>query len=226
MVIFKMPHERGTETDMRILRDASEEEMVLTFLREELDSRRFREEILKTLTDAGAPEELILEGDITSERQNILRNRVLGLFRGYPNRDIFENYPRDIVWKYAIFEAVDLDRLRYVDYSYWNELSKGTSSPVRAAESIRKGEEIYGLSNQYFLDGKEMLEQGGTFPPLIVLTCGNEKYLILEGHCRATAYALVPKAFEGTEAYVGFCSAEALLRKAPKLIVRADEEEK
>lgn len=63
---------------MRILRDASEEEMVLAFLREELDSRRFRGPILQALKDAGASEELILEGDITSEGQHILRGRVPG----------------------------------------------------------------------------------------------------------------------------------------------------
>ena len=203
---------------MRILRDSSEEEMVLAFLREELDSKRFRESILKTLKDIGASEELILEGDIANEGQNVLRNQVLGLFRGYPDREIFEHYPSSVVWKYAVFEATDLDKLRYVDYSYWNELSKGTSSPVQAAETICKGEEIYNISNQYFLEGKEMLEKGMTFPPLIVLTCEDEMYLILEGHCRATAYALLPEAFEGTETYVGFCSAEALHRKAPKLI--------
>ena len=108
---------------------------------------------------------------------------------------------------------------------YWNELSKGTSNPVRAADTIRKGKEIYGISNKYFLEGKKMFEQGISFPPLIVLTCGNEMYLILEGHFRAATYALLPETFEGTEAYVGFCSAEELFRKAPKLIVGADEKE-
>ena len=210
---------------MHILRDASEEEMVLAFLREELDSRRFREQILKVLKDAKVSEKLILEGDIANEGQNVLRKQVLGIFRGYPDREIFEHYPSGVAWKYGVFEAADLNRLRYVDYSYWNELSKGTSSPVQAAETICRGEEIYNISNQYFLEGKEMLEQGMTFPPLIVLTCGNEMYLILEGHCRATAYALLPKAFEGTEAYIGFCSAEALFRKSPKLIARNDKDE-
>lgn len=127
-------------------------------------------------------------------------------------------YPPNVAWKYAAFDADDLNRLRYVDYSYWNELSQGTSSPVRAAETIREGKEIYGLSNQYFWEGKEWLAQGKPFPPLIALTCGNGKYLILEGHCRATAYALMPEAFAGAEAYVGFCSAESLRQKAPKLI--------
>lgn len=203
---------------MRILRDASEEEMVLTFLKEELDSRRFCEPILKALSDIEVSEELIREGDIKSERQNVLRSQVLGSFRGYPDRKIFENYPRDIIWKYAAFEATDLSKIRYVDYDYWNDLSKGTSCPVQAAETISKGEEIYGVSNQYYLEGKALLEQGKSFPPLIVLTCGNDVYLLIEGHCRATAYALLPEAFDGTEAYVGFCSAEALFQKAPKLI--------
>lgn len=211
---------------MRILRDASEEEMVLAFLKEELDSGRFREPILKALKDVGVSEELIRKGNLADERENVLRGRVLGFFRGYPDREIFEHYPPGVVWKYAVFETADLDKLRYVDYSYWNELSKGTSSPVRAAETVRKGEEIYGISNQYFLEGKKMLEQGITFPPLIVLTCGSERYLILEGHCRATAYALQPETFEGAEAYVGFCSAEALFRKAPKLSARADGKER
>lgn len=210
---------------MQILRDASEEEMVLAFLREELDSRRFREPILKALEGIGASEALIRAGDLTDEGQNILRSQVLGYFRGYPDRDIFENYPANVAWKYAVFDSDDLNKLRYVDYSYWNELSQGTSSPIQAAETIRKGTEVYGLSNQYFLEGKETLEQGQVFPPLIVLTCGNDKYLILEGHCRATAYALVPEAFQGTETYVGFCSAEAMLQKAPKLIVQADNKE-
>lgn len=210
---------------MRILRDASEEEMVLAFLQEELDSRRFHEPILKALKDVGASEELIWEGDLTSKKQNALRSQVLGFFRGYPDREIFENYPRDIIWKYAAFEAADLSKLRYVDYDYWNDLSKGTSSPIQAAKTISNGEEIYGVSNQYYLEGKALLEQGKSFPPLIVLTCGDNAYLLLEGHCRATVYAMLPEAFEGTEAYVGFCSAEALFLKAPKLVAWADVRE-
>lgn len=69
---------------MRILRDASEAEMVLAFLREELDSKRFRNPILNALKNVGASENLILAGDIASERQNALRSQVLGIFRGYP----------------------------------------------------------------------------------------------------------------------------------------------
>ena len=202
---------------MRFLREASEAEMVLAFLREELDSRRYRGSILNVLKEVGASKMLILNGDIADEGQNLLRTQVLRLFRGYPDREIFARYPLNVVWKYAAFEAADLGRLYYVDDSYWNELSKGSSSPVRAAETVRKGEEIYGVSNQYFLEGMKLLEQGGRFPPLILLTCGDGKYLLLEGHCRATAYALVPEAFEGTEAYVGFCSPEAMSRKAPGL---------
>lgn len=206
---------------MRVLRDASEAEMILSFLRQELDSRRFREQLLTALENAGASEALIRSGDLTSGEQNLLRARVLGLFRGYPDREIFERYPPDVAWKLAAMDADDLARLRYVDYSYWNELSAGTSCPLRTAETIRRGEEIFGLSNQYFLEGKALLEQGGSFPPLILLTCGSGLYLILEGHCRATAYALLPEAFAGTEAYVGFCSAEALRRKAPGLTASA-----
>lgn len=107
--------------------------MVPVFLKD----KRFREPILRALKDIEVSVELILEGNIADERQNVLRKRALGLFRGYPDREIFEHYPPNAVWKYAVFEAADLDQLRYVDYSYWNELSKGTSAPVWVAETKR-----------------------------------------------------------------------------------------
>lgn len=51
----------------------------------------------------------------------------------------------------------------------------------------------------------------------------SEEKMILAGHCRATAYALLSDAFEGAEACIEFCSAEALLRKAPKPLARIEE---
>ena len=205
---------------MRLLRNATEDEMVLAFLRQESESPRFRENVLDALKNAGAGEALIREGDPDDGEQNKLRRRVLGFFRGYPDREIFANYPTDAVWKYGSFEAEDLERLRYVDYDYWNGLSGGTSSPIRAAEAVRQGKEVFGVSNAYFLKGRDELARGKRFPPLIVMTCGNGLYLLLEGHCRATAYALLPEAFAGTEAYVGFCSEEAMRRKEPGMFSR------
>ncbi len=193
---------------MVILRDSSEDEMILAFLKSETDSKRFGARLAEVREKRGISENIIRSGDISSAEENSLRAGLLGEFRGYPDREIFENYPEDVSWKYVRFDADDLGRLRYVDYSYWNELSEGTSKPSVAAETIRKGIEIYGQPNRNFLDGAGFLDGGGSFPPLIVLICGDEKYIIIEGHCRATSYALRPDKFSGTHGYAGFCSSD------------------
>lgn len=186
---------------MIIMRNATEAEMVLAFLKEEINSCRFRDDVLKALKECDASEKLIVHGDVANGMENDLREKVLGIYRGYPNREIFENYPARIEWKFVRFEAEDLDRLRYISYSYWDELSKGTSKPREAAKTVNDGVEIFGLSNQYFLDGREALRQGKHFPPIIVLTDGKGLYILIEGHCRATCYAMVPECFAGSEGY-------------------------
>ena len=54
------------------------------------------------------------------------------------------------------------------------------------------------------------LEQGGSFPPIILLTSDNENYTILEGHSRMTVYGLVPNFFDGSKCYIGICEDSAL----------------
>ena len=202
---------------MKIIRGASENEMILEFLKGEIDSKRFRSDLIGNMEKLGIDEKIIRSGSTDSDEENSLRKKLLGAFRGYPDREIFENYPRDISWKYVRFSEEDLDKLYFVDYSYWNEISKGTSKPSAAAETVRSGIEIFGQSNQYFVDGAEFLEKN-SFPPMILLTCGNEKHLILEGHCRAVSYALRPGKFDNTFGYVGFCTADEMKRKEPKMI--------
>lgn len=200
---------------MEVLRNASEAEMVAEFLQGEIGSHRFREDILRALAECGASEELITQSDCSDESANALRARVLGVFRGYPDREIFENYPADVDWKLVRFAEEDLGRLRYISYSYWDELSKGTSRPDEAAKTVNEGVEIFGVSNRYFLEGRGLLLEGKHFPPIIVLTDGNGPCVLIEGHCRATCYALVPGSFAGTEGYVGFCTTEELHRYNP-----------
>ena len=203
---------------MTILHNASEAEMVLTFLQEEMESCRFREEMFSALKECNVTEELIVHGDVMNATENALREKVLGKYRGYPDREIFKNYPSKIEWKRVRFEAEDLDRLRYISYSYWDELSKGTSKPSDAAKTVNDGVEIFGVSNQYFLDGRDALAQGKHFPPIIVLTDGNGPLVLIEGHCRATCYALVPECFVDSEAYAGFCTTEEILKFNPCMV--------
>jgi hypothetical protein len=123
---------------------------------------------------------------------------------------LFENYPDIIRWTFDECENDDINQIRYINYSYWNELSKNTRSPLIAADTIREGKEIYGVSNMPSINGVEYLEKGGTFSPIILLTSDNENFVILEGHSRMTVYGLVPKFFGGSKCYIGICDERSL----------------
>ena len=65
------------------------------------------------------------------------------------------------------------------------------------------------MSNKPYLDGVEFLEEN-EFPPVILITCNDKKYLIIEGHSRMTVYGMNPSKLEGTYAYIGYCSPEEM----------------
>ena len=196
---------------MEYVRAASENEIILVFLQGEYKSYRFSENLRKIMTELSAPDSLILQADLNNEEENTLRRKILARHRGYPDKDLFENFPDITAWQYVCFSAEDIDRTNYIDYSYWNALSQYTSKPVKAAETIRKGIEIYGVSNTPTWAGLEYLKEH-TFLPVILLTANGREYLILEGHSRMTVYGMVPAQFAGTYGYIGNCTPDQMHR--------------
>lgn len=197
---------------MKILRESTENEMILEFLKAESTSERFSEKLEKAMVDLGFDEEIITKADLQSELQNAQRKKLLGVFRGYgEGRELFERFPtRFIEWNLCSFSASDLEKIRYIDYSYWNELSAGTGKPLAAAETVRKGIRIFDVSNDRFLRAAEYIKAGGTFPKLFFVTSDYESFVIVEGHLRMTAYALLPKYFDKVEVIVGKCDRDEL----------------
>jgi hypothetical protein len=160
----------------------------------------------------GFEEELITKADLQSELQNVQRKKLLGVFRGYgEGRELFEHFPTQFTeWNLCSFSTSDLEKIRYIDYSYWNELSVGTGKPLAAAETVRKGIRIFDVSNDRFLRAAEYITDGGTFPKLFFVTSDYESFVIVEGHLRMTAYALVPKYLDQVEVIVGKCDRDEL----------------
>ena len=79
-----------------------------------------------------------------------------------------------------------------------------------AAQTIQSGIEIYNQSNAGFLKAAEFIKIGGTFLRPILLTSDLEHFVIVEGHFRITAFALVPEYFYNIECFVGKCSSDDL----------------
>ena len=191
---------------MKILRNSSEAEMILAFLSTELVSDRFSAQLKMAMKTLSIDEQLLLSANLENEDENALRKDLLGEFRGYGrNKELFENFPSQIEWSMCSFSEEDLAKIRYIDYSYWNELSAGTRSPLTAAKQVRNGITIYGQSTDGFLQAAKYIENGGRFQNMIFLTADFNSFVIVEGHLRMTAYALMPNYFDNIHCIVGKC---------------------
>ena len=202
---------------MKLIRKTNEAEMILEFLKGELNLKRFNEDLNNAINELGLDSSIILNGNIEDEQENNDRLKIMKKFRGYPDEELFERFPNIEEWKFLELNESDIDNIYYIDYDYWNELSNGTSKPVEAAKVIKSGKEIYEVSNQPFLDGVEY-NKTNKFPPVILITCNNEKYLIIEGHSRMTVYGFNSNKLNGTYAYVGYTTEEEMKKYDPRML--------
>ena len=202
---------------MKLIRKTNEAEMILEFLKGELNSKRFNEDLNNAINELGLDSSIILNGNTEDEQENNDILKIMKKFRGYPDEELFERFPNIQEWKFLELNESDIDNIYYIDYDYWNELSNGTSKPVEAAKVIKSGKEIYEVSNQPFLDGVEY-NKTNKFPPVILITCNNEKYLIIEGHSRMTVYGFNSNKLNGTYAYVGYTTEEEMKKYDPRML--------
>ena len=196
---------------MKIIRQSSEDEMISEYLKAEYSSSRFSENIQEAMQKISISEIIILSPDLQNISENRLRRELLGAFRGYGlNQSMFERFPDITDWFLCSFSKEDIDKIRYIDYSYWNELSGGTKLPIDAVRTIHEGISIYGQSNEGFINAASYIRNGGVFNKMFFLTGDFEKYVIVEGHMRMTAYAIEPDYFNDIEVIVGKCDGNEL----------------
>ncbi len=177
---------------MHLLRAITEDEMVSVFLKTEINSVRFEQEILALLHRDKRDRSVIDMPALNDIQENTYRLQLLGDFRGYRrNAGMFIGFPDHVEWHRASLTPDELMQVRYIDYSYWNELSDGTRLPMVAAQTIRAGRVIYGQSTQGYLRLAEELCRGGQFPELILTAVSlSAPLVVMEGHVRLTTYAL------------------------------------
>ncbi|MGH2872972.1 MAG: hypothetical protein ACRDL5_10995 [Solirubrobacteraceae bacterium] len=198
---------------MRILGESGEAEMVAVFLRGELCSDRFGTAVRDALLALDQPERLLTDPDLDDEQANRARRAVLAATRGYgEDRELFEYFPVGVQWVWARLPPAELARVRYIEYSYWNELSGGSRLAVDAAARINTGVHPFGVSNRRFRKAADALLSGARFPPLILAGPDHDHLVCLEGNVRLTAHALA-----------GFpIDAECLIGTSPELTRWAD----
>jgi len=113
----------------------------------------------------------------------------------------------------------ELAGIKYINYSYWVELSGGSRLVGDGAERVASGSQAFGVPNQGFWDVAERIVRGEVLPEPILFAVGVE-LVILEGHVRLTAYVLAGEVCpQEITAIVGFeetaAASESNLRTMP-----------
>ncbi len=176
---------------MKKIKDITEDEMVATFLKGEINSKRFGYQIYDALEELGLDDGLIRNPKLNRAEENNTRKKILRMARGYNSFLLFEGYPQDVKWVRATITKKELLDIRYINYSYWLEITQGSRKLDDAVKTIKEGKEVFNVSNDNFLEAAEEVKKGTSFPELILVTKGNDHPLVvLEGHLRATAYRL------------------------------------
>lgn len=175
---------------MRGLRPSSEAEMVALFLRTELPTDHSGARIRALLKGAGLPERVITAPDLGDDAENQARLRLLTQHPDY-RADYFDGFPDDVRWQWMAITPDELVKVRYIDYSYWNELSGNSRLAVDAAARIRAGVAPFGVPSDWALAMAQAVAAGAQFPPLILVTTEpGGALVVLEGHGRLTAFML------------------------------------
>jgi hypothetical protein len=181
---------RDEESPLPGFRPATEAEVVLAFLRGEADSKRFGEDVRRALVDVGGLQ-LVRRPDLTSAKENRARERALAVARGWRDAELFEGFPEQVDWYHGVLPPDVLTRVRFIDYSYWVELSGGSRRPADVADTLRSGRLpawLSELGTDWCFQFEARLATAEAVEDLIVMATPDlSRLVLLEGHARLTA---------------------------------------
>jgi hypothetical protein len=182
--------------------------MVLVFLRAELRSTFYGPPLVERLLELGTTNAVIEHGDLSNEAENRTRKKILGAHRGYPDAYLFTRFPPDVEWSRVALSVDEISGLRYVRQGpthTWERLS-GQSLMVRdGAQGVRTdviNDPVNGRIRELALE-----IGSGRYPDdemILVAEHALAQHIVMEGHTRATAYAMAGPPIEEVEAIVGY----------------------
>jgi hypothetical protein len=177
---------------MKTLGSASTSEVLLTFMRAEVDSPRFGSAYRALIDRSGfSLEQLVTHADLNNAQHNLVRANILLNLRGFGGDALlFKGFPADVQWQRAQINLAELDQLWYARHANWVSLTRGTrrvlDAPARLDDTPTPdhvAQHIHAVANR--------LRTGEYLGELVVVGTGDGRWVLLEGHTRATAMALV-----------------------------------
>jgi hypothetical protein len=189
---------------MDFIDSVSEDYMVASFLKGEANSPRFAPIHAVALRQVGATPSVVHTPDLNSAKENAIRAELLSRIRGYRDRHLFTGFPQSVEWFRVSVPIQEIGELLYANYPTWVKLSAGSRRVHDGAANIDTIPTDEGVNLQvrslveHMHDGIQLGEL------LLVGTSRRDPIILLEGHTRATAYALVrPTMFKTIAAVVG-----------------------
>ena len=182
------------------LEEACENDVVLAFLRAEIDAPRYQKGHLRFLQSiARSRTSLIDQGDLGNEFDNHVRAICLALTRGYGlNTGLFRGYPNDIVWRRFEVELSELSQFLYANYHALSEIGGPGRLVSEGAKKVVAGLQVLSAEAREFVDGvpivAERVKAAQQFPELVAVRDAHSQNIVLmEGHTRATAFVIAQK---------------------------------
>ena len=120
---------------------------------------------------------------------------------------MLRGFPKNITWQKVTLNLNDLEKIKYINYPYWNELSGGSRLAADGAANVRRGKVVMGQSNKPFNEAAKHVAKHGFFPKMILIsTQPGAPIMVLEGHLRLTAYLMAPEGIPNKLiAIIGYC---------------------
>jgi hypothetical protein len=177
------------------LRPVTADEMILAFLQADSETPTHRRDLYARALMRISANRATLIGDLAdlkNSRQNDIRRWVLGAVRGY-GRDVglFQGFPGDTNWRLVKVIPDEVKGFKYVNHQEgWARVSGSTRL---VAEGVNNLDQDHNAEIKGNVSGiATRLGQGHKFPALIAVQCSNDtaQAVLMEGHTRATAYAL------------------------------------
>lgn len=179
---------------MLLIGPATEHEMVLAFLKAEIDSPRYEQVYREKISSLGfSRTQLIESADLHNDHQNMERIKLLGEVRGYgANSYLFPGFPNDVSWQRVRLEQPEIARLKYAKHPSWIMLSNGTRLVRDGASNIDKilVPDVNGTINENVKKVAASIQNGQRYSELIAVSGLDDVLILVEGHTRATAYVL------------------------------------
>jgi len=189
--------------EVRLLEQVPESEIVVSWLRSEIDSPRFSEKYIKAMGQSGLDKSLVLDPDLSNKTSNKARKTLL--VEG--SRNILQGFPWESTdwWQIAIETREELSNLYTIFGATWLAFTDGRRRLELAADFIASLPQTHD-PHKHTSEIQAKMRAGEKIEPGILVTSAadlSQPLAILEGNVRSIAFFLSDDTTYPLNYYVG-----------------------